>query len=118
MKAIVYRDSASLDSLRLEEVEKPVPAEGEVLVSVRAAGLNILDWYLFRSVISRLIPGKRKPKRIGRDFAGVVEAVGMNVTRFKPGDEIFGLTRGALAEYVCASERLLAIKPSRITFEQ
>jgi NADPH:quinone reductase-like Zn-dependent oxidoreductase len=118
MKAIVYRDSGSLDSLRLEEVEKPLPAEGEVLVSVRAAAVNILDWYLFRGVISRLLPGRRKPKRIGRDMAGVVEVVGRNVTRFKPGDEVFGVARGAFAEYVCASEATLAMKPTRITFEQ
>jgi NADPH:quinone reductase-like Zn-dependent oxidoreductase len=118
MKAVVYRDSASLDSLRLEDVERPSPAEGQVLVSVRAAGVNILDWYLFRSVISRFLPGRSKPKRIGRDIAGVVEAVGANVTRFKPGDEVFGLARGAFAEYVCASDTMLAIKPARISFEQ
>jgi NADPH:quinone reductase-like Zn-dependent oxidoreductase len=118
MKAIVYRESGSLESLQLEDVEKPSPAEGEVLVSVRAAAVNILDWYLFRSVLSRLLPGRRKPKRIGRDIAGVVEAVGRNVTRFKPGDEVFGVARGAFAEYVCASEAMLAIKPPRITFEQ
>jgi NADPH:quinone reductase-like Zn-dependent oxidoreductase len=118
MKAIVYRDSVSLDSLRLEQVDTPSPAPDEVLVSVRAAAVNILDWYLFRSVISRLLPGKRKTKRIGRDFAGVVDAVGANITRFKRGDEVFGLARGAFAEYACASERMLAIKPTRITFEQ
>jgi NADPH:quinone reductase-like Zn-dependent oxidoreductase len=103
--------------LKLEEVEKPLPAEGEVLVSVRAAGVNILDWYLFRGILSRLL-ARGKPRRIGRDVAGVVEAVGRNVTRFKPGDEVFGLARGAFAEYVCAAERMLAIKPARITFEQ
>jgi NADPH:quinone reductase-like Zn-dependent oxidoreductase len=118
MKAIVYRNSVSVDCLELEEVEKPSPAPSEVLVSVRAAGLNVLDWYLFRSVVSRLRPGNAKPKRIGRDFAGVVEAVGTGVTRLKPGDEVFGLARGAVAEYVCASERLVSIRPARITFEQ
>ena len=117
MQAVVYRDSRSLHSLKLEEVEKPLPAEGEVLVSVRAAGVNILDWYLFRGVLSRLL-ARGKPRRIGRDVAGVVEAVGSNVTRFKPGDEVFGLARGAFAEYVSAPERMLAIKPTRITFEQ
>jgi NADPH:quinone reductase-like Zn-dependent oxidoreductase len=118
MKAIVYRDSESVESLRIEDVEKPSPTEGEVLVAVRAAAVNILDWYLFRSVISRVLPGRRKPKRIGRDIAGVVEAVGRNVTRFKPGDEVFGVAHGAFAEYVCAPEATLAIKPRRITFEQ
>lgn len=118
MKAIVYRDSESLDSLRVEEVEKPVPAEGEVLVAMRSAAVNILDWYLFRSVISRFLPGRNKPKRIGRDIAGVVESVGSGVTRFKSGDEVFGVARGAFAEYVCASEAALGIKPPRITFEQ
>lgn len=118
MKAIVYRDSGSLDSLRLEDVERPVPGEGEVLVAVRSAGVNILDYYLFRSVISRVLSGRDKPKRMGRDIAGIVESVGPGVTRFKPGDEVFGVTRGSFAEYVCASQELLATKPARISFEQ
>ncbi len=103
------------------DVEKPVPKDNQVLIKVRAASLNSLDAYLVRDIwLVRLVAGLRKPKdtRLGRDLAGVVEAVGKDVTQFKPGDEVFGSASGALAEYVCNSGRALVIKPVNVTFEQ
>src|SRR5881394_1496250 len=121
MKAIVYCEYGSPDVLKFEDVEKPVPNDNQVLIKVRAASLNALDAYMIRDAwLNRLIFGLRKPKdtRLGRDVAGVVEAVGKNVTEFKPGDEVFGLCRGSLAEYAVALERGLVIKPPNVTFEQ
>jgi NADPH:quinone reductase-like Zn-dependent oxidoreductase len=103
------------------DVEKPVPKDNEVLIKVRAASLNPLDGHLMRApFLLRLMTGLRKPKdtRLGRDVAGRVEAVGRNVTQFKPGDEVFGTCRGAFAEYACISESRLATKPNNVTFEQ
>ena len=107
----------------LADVEKPVPKDNQVLIKVRAASLNSLDAYLVRGPwFGRLLFGLRKPKdvitRLGRDVAGEVEAVGKDVTQFKPGDEVFGSVSGALAEYVCSSGRALVIKPASVTFEQ
>jgi NADPH:quinone reductase-like Zn-dependent oxidoreductase len=121
MKAIVYRNYGSPDVLGCEEVEKPTPGDGEVLVRVRAAAANPMDYGLMSGVyLMRLMTGLRKPKltRPGADLAGEVEAVGRNVTRFQPGDPVFGAARGAFAEYVCAREDRLALKPANITFEQ
>jgi NADPH:quinone reductase-like Zn-dependent oxidoreductase len=121
MKAIRYCEYGSADVLKLEDVERPVPNDNQVLIKVRAASLNALDAYMIRdSWLGRLISGLRKPKdtRLGRDVAGQVEAVGKSVTQFKPGDEVFGTCRGALAEYVCASERALVIKPPNVPFEE
>ena len=105
-----------------KDVEKPVPKDDEVLVEVRAASVNVLDWRLMRGTprLGRLVLGLRKPKSIllGRDMAGRVESVGRNVTRFKPGDEVFGVCRGAFADYACAAEGKLAIKPAGVSFEQ
>ena len=89
-----------------------------MLVAVRAAAVNVLDWYFLGFRLMGLFLGFRKQKRIGRDIAGVVEGVGKNITRFKVGDEVFGVARGAFAEYVCTRERALAIKPRNVTFEQ
>ncbi|MFL6590027.1 MAG: NAD(P)-dependent alcohol dehydrogenase [Chthoniobacterales bacterium] len=108
-------------SLTLREVEKPVPMDNQVLVKVRAASLNAADGHLLRGfVLARPFSGMRKPKdtRFGIDCAGTVEAVGKNVTEFKPGDEVFGAANGSIAEYVCASEKTFVIKPDNITFEQ
>src|SRR4051812_25184950 len=108
-------------SLTLREVEKPVPMDNQVLVKVRAASLNAADGHLLRGfVLARPFSGMRKPKdtRFGIDCAGTVEAVGKNVTEFKPGDEVFGAANGTIAEYVCASERTLVTKPDNVTFEQ
>ena len=123
MKAIVYRDYGSPDVLRYEEVEKPVPGDEEVLLEVRAAALNALDWRILRGKpwpMRLVIGGLRKPRitRPGRDVAGQVEAVGSKVTRFKPGNEVFGACLGACAEYACAKEEKLVLKPPNISFEQ
>jgi NADPH:quinone reductase-like Zn-dependent oxidoreductase len=121
MKTFVYRDYGSPDVLRCEEVPKPAPGDGEVLVRIRAAAANPMDDGLMGGVyLLRLMTGLRKPKptRPGADLAGEVEAVGKNVTRFQPGDPVFGAARGAFAEYVCAPEDKLATKPANITFEQ
>src|SRR5205823_5542569 len=111
----------SPDILKLEEVEKPVPNDNELLVRVRAAALNAIDVGIVRGpLLGRLFFGLRKPVFTGfaRDFAGVVEAVGNNVTEFKPGDEVFGLKGGAVAEYLCARKDRVVLKPADITFEQ
>jgi len=123
MKAIVYTEYGSPDVLRFTEIEKPVPKDNEVLVKIRAAALNALDWRLMRGkpVLMRLaIGGLRKPKptRPGVDLAGQVEAVGRNVTQFKPGDEVFGAREGTCAEYACVPEDKLALKPANISFEE
>jgi NADPH:quinone reductase-like Zn-dependent oxidoreductase len=122
MKAIVYHDYGSPDVLKSEEIEKPVPKDDEVLIKVRAASANPLDWHFMRGTpyLLRISAGLRKPKvtRLGVDVAGQVEAIGRSVTRFKPGDEVFGSRRGAFAEYVCTSESALALKPNNVTFEQ
>ncbi len=122
MKAIVCHSYGSPDVLKCEEIEKPTAGDDEVLIRVRAAALNPLDWHLMKGkpYSVRILFGLRKPKdmRPGRDVAGQVEAVGRNVTRFKPGDEVFGMCRGAFAEYVCASESALVKKPDSVTFEQ
>ena len=122
MKAIVYHNYGSPDVLKCEEVDKPTPGDDEVLIKVRAASVNPLDWHFMRGTpyFVRIMTGLRKPKltRLGVDVAGQVEAVGSNVTRFKPGDEVFGGCRGAFAEYVCAPESGLAVKPDNVTFEQ
>ncbi len=121
MKAIVYTKYGPPDVLQLKEIEKPTPKDDEVLVKVHAASVNPLDWHLMRGkpYIVRILFGLLKPKitRPGRDVAGEVEAVGRNVTQFKPGDEVFGACRGALAEYACAIEDRLALKPANISFE-
>ncbi len=125
MKAIVWRKygpPGDAGVLQCEEVEKPVPADGEVLMQVRAASVNAPDWRLLRGrpLVARLFLGLRQPKttRTGTDVAGLVEVVGRNVTRFKPGDEVFGVCRGAFAEHACASESHLVTKPAFLTFEQ
>ena len=123
MKAIVYCDYG-LPNLKLQEIEKPTPADDQLLVRVRAASVNPYDWHFVEGTpkIMRLMGvGLRKPKdtRLGVDFAGTVEAVGKNVTQFKPGDDVFGGRGGAFAEYVCPrAYRAVAIKPANITFEQ
>ena len=121
MKAITSCEYG-VDNLKVQEIEKPTPADNEVLVHVRAASVNPVDGHMIRdSWLGRLLGGLRKPKntRFGTDFAGVVEAVGKNVTEFKPGDEVFGAKNGAVAESICVkAERAIAIKPTNITFEQ
>jgi NADPH:quinone reductase-like Zn-dependent oxidoreductase len=122
MKAIVYRAYGPPDVLELAEIEQPTAGADEVLIEVRAAAVNPLDWHYVRGspYFIRLLAGLRRPKvtRLGVDVAGRVEAVGVNVRQFKPGDEVFGGCRGAFAEYACASERALVLKPGNVTFEQ
>jgi NADPH:quinone reductase-like Zn-dependent oxidoreductase len=123
MKAIVYCDYG-LANLKLADVEKPTPTDDQVLVKVRAASVNPYDWHFVEGtpkVMRAMGVGLRKPKdtRLGVDFAGTVEAVGKNVTQFKPGDDVFGGKSGAFAEYVCPrANRAVALKPANITFEQ
>ena len=123
MKAIVYCDYG-LANLKLEEVEKPVPNDDQILVRVRAASVNPYDWHFIEGtpkIMRAMGVGLRKPKdtRVGVDFAGTVEAIGKNVTQFKPGDEVFGGKGGAFADYVCPrAGRAVALKPANITFEQ
>jgi len=121
MKAIRYCEYGPPDVLKVEEVERPVPNENELLVKVRAASLNFIDTGLVRGPwVLRLLSGLRKPKftGFGLDFAGVVEAVGKNVTEFKPGDEVFGGKLGSVAEYLCVRKERVALKPANVTFEQ
>ncbi len=120
MKAIVRTKYGPSDALQFREVEKPTPKDNDVLIKLHAASVNPLDLFTMRGApLIRLLPGLRTPKdkRIGVDVAGRVEAVGRNVTQFKPGDEVFGVCRGAFAEYACASEDKLARKPANISFE-
>jgi NADPH:quinone reductase-like Zn-dependent oxidoreductase len=123
MKAIAQDTYGSTDVLQLRDIDKPVPREHEVLVRVRAAGLDRGVWHLMTGLpyMIRLIGfGVRRPKvRVrGMDVAGVVEAGGERVTRFKPGDEVFGWADGTYAEYVAAPEGNLAPKPANLSFEQ
>jgi NADPH:quinone reductase-like Zn-dependent oxidoreductase len=122
MKAALYSRYGPPEVVQIAEVEKPVPKDNEALIKVRAASVNPLEWHFMRGMpyFVRMLTGLRKPKntRLGVDVAGQVEVVGKNVTQFKPGDAVFGACRGAFAEYACASESALAIKPDRVTFEQ
>lgn len=122
MKAVVYHEYGAPDVLRVEEVEKCAPNDNQVLIKVRAAAANPLDWHYVRGIpyLVRVGNGVGKPAdpRVGVDMAGVVEAVGTSVTQFKPGDEVFGVAPGAFAEYARATERRIALKPASVTFEQ
>ncbi len=121
MKAIVRDTYGSADVLKLREVEKPELTDDGVLVRVHAASVNRGDWYTVAGMyVARPATGLRRPRSrlIGTDFAGTVEAVGRDVTEFRPGDEVFGGRAGALAEYVCARARSIALKPARLTFEE
>ena len=120
MKAFVSYNRGSADLLRCEETQKPAVGDDEVLVKVRAASVNPVDQFpLFVARVTRIVAWLLKPKatRVGTDVAGQVEAVGRNVTQFKPGDEVFGACKGAFAEYVCTAEKNLALKPANISFE-
>ena len=123
MKGVVSECYGSPDVLKLEQLAKPTPADDQLLVKVHAAALNPLDWHMMRGspYIMRMSSGLGAPKdiRVGVDFAGTVEAVGKNVTQFKPGDEVFGGADGSVAEYVVVREsRAVALKPTNMTFEQ
>jgi len=121
MKAI-FSCEYGVENLQLQEIEKPTPKDNEVLVRVRAASINPVDGHLIRGAwLMRPMSGMRKPKntRFGTDFAGVVEAVGKDVSNFKPGDEVFGAKNGAVAGYICVNaDRAVVMKPANVTFEQ
>jgi NADPH:quinone reductase-like Zn-dependent oxidoreductase len=107
--------------LQLKEVAKPVPKDNQVLVKVQAASVNTLDLAMRGPFLARIITGgllKPEEPRLGADIAGRVEAVGTNVTQFQPGDEVFGECTGAFAEYACAAENQVALKPSNLSFEE
>ena len=123
MKTVIFPKYGSPDVLQLTEVTKPTPTENQVLVRVLAASANPLDWHRMRGepFLVRMGSGFRKPKnpKLGADLAGRVEAVGKNVTEFKPGDEVFGsVGSGGFAEYVCAREKYFALKPANLSFEE
>jgi NADPH:quinone reductase-like Zn-dependent oxidoreductase len=122
MKAIVQNDYGSPDVFELKEIDRPVVRDDEVLVRVHAAALHAGDYFTMRGepYLVRLSAGWPQPKNYvpGLDMAGQVEAVGKNVTRFQPGDEVFGEGKGACAEYAGAEEDKLAPKPANLTFEQ
>jgi NADPH:quinone reductase-like Zn-dependent oxidoreductase len=123
MKAILYTKYGPPDVLQLQEVEKPMPKDHQVLVKVHAASVNALDWRPFTmpSIPIRLMSGglsKPKDPSVGVDVAGQVEAVGTKVTAFRPGDFVFGVAPGAFAEYVCNSESKFALKPANVSFEE
>jgi len=122
MKAIVCRSYGPPDMLECRDVPTPEPKQDEVLIRIRAASLNPIDWHLMRGepYFLRVMAGLRAPKvtRLGVDGAGVVTAVGSGVTDLAIGDEVFGACRGAFAEYACAQARQLAAKPKAVAFEQ
>lgn len=121
MKAIVYHEYGAPSVLRCEDIERPVPGDGEVLLKVYAASLNPYDWHFMRGepYAIRLMAGLGKPKnkRLGADVAGIVDAVGRNVTQFKPGDAVYGVCQGAFAEFACTAETKLVKKPEAVSFE-
>jgi len=128
MKAVICTKYGSPDVLQLQEVAKPSPKDNEVLIKIHAASINSRDWRLMRAnpFFIRLMPGgfpQPKNKILGADVAGRVEAIGRYVKQFKPGDDVFGYLpsatgRGTFAEYVCAEENAITLKPANLTFEQ
>jgi NADPH:quinone reductase-like Zn-dependent oxidoreductase len=128
MKAIICTKYGSPDVLQLQEVEKPAPQDDEVLIRIYAASINARDWRFMRAkpFFVRLVPGgflQPKNKILGADVAGRVETIGSSVNQFKPGDEVFGYLpsaagRGTFAEYVCADENAITLKPANLSFEQ
>jgi len=128
MKAIICTKYGSPDVLQLQEVGKPTPQDNEVLIKIQAASINARDWRFMRAkpFFIRLMPGgfqQPKNKILGADVAGRIEAVGSNVKLFQPGDDVFGYLpsstgRGTFAEYVCANENAITLRPVNLTFEQ
>jgi NADPH:quinone reductase-like Zn-dependent oxidoreductase len=123
MKAILFYKYGSPDVLKLEEVERPTPNDDEVLIKIHAASVNAYDWHFLTADIFliRLMGGgllKPKYNRLGADIAGRVEAVGKNIKQFQSGDEVFGMVKGGFAEYACAPENALALKPANTSFAE
>jgi NADPH:quinone reductase-like Zn-dependent oxidoreductase len=123
VKAVVYTKYGSPDVLQVKDVEKPAPRDNEVLIKIHAASVNAYDWHFLTADIflMRLMGGgllKPKYTRLGADIAGRVEAIGKNAKQFQPGDEVYGMVKGGFAEYACALENALALKPSNLSFEE
>jgi NADPH:quinone reductase-like Zn-dependent oxidoreductase len=122
MKAILRRRYGPAGVLTCEETEQPAVGEADVLIKVRAASVNPRDWHFMTGepYFIRMMTGLREPEdaRLGTDVAGQIEATGRNVTRFKAGDDVFGWCKGAFADYACATEAALTVKPPQVTFEQ
>jgi NADPH:quinone reductase-like Zn-dependent oxidoreductase len=122
MQAIVYSEYGPPDVLNCQEISRPTPADGEVLVRVHAAAVNPYDWHFMRGApgFIRIFTGLRRPKfpRLGADAAGVVEAVGIGTKDLRVGDRVFGVCKGAFAEYACGKEAELAVIPQGVSFEQ
>ena len=122
MHAILYHHYGPPEVLEYADTDKPTPAENEVLIRVHAASVNPYDWHFMRGTptFARVFMGVGGPRfpGLGADVAGVVESVGNKVTRFRPGDAVYGTARGAFAEFACARESNLAVKPEGISFEQ
>ena len=123
MKAIVYEKYGSPDVIQLKDIEKPTPKDDEVLVKIHAASVNAYDWHFLTAdifLIRFMGGGLLKPKntRLGADMAGSIETVGKNVKQFQPGDEVFGMVKGSFAEYACAPESALALKPVHTSFNE
>lgn len=121
MKRIEYSKYGRPEELRLADVDRPKPGQGQILVQVKAASVNPMDWKIRRGEM-KVMTGSRFPRGLGHDFSGVVDAVGPNVERLKVGDAVFGAANirqaGAFAEYVVADEEKVALKPTNVTFEQ
>ena len=123
MQAVVYhRYGPPADVLEFREIEKPSPGAGEVLIEIRAASVNPYDWHFVRGTpkFVRVFTGLRRPKspRAGADAAGVIASVGAEITRFRPGDAVFGVCKGSFAEFACARENRIAFLPENLNFEQ
>ncbi|MBN2499721.1 MAG: NAD(P)-dependent alcohol dehydrogenase [Anaerolineales bacterium] len=123
MQAIVYEKYGSPDVIQLKDLETPTPKDDEVLIKIHAASVNAYDWHFLTAdifLIRFMGGGLLKPKntRLGADMAGRIEAVGKNVKEFQPGDEVFGMVNGSFAEYVCAPENVLALKPVHTSFNE
>jgi NADPH:quinone reductase-like Zn-dependent oxidoreductase len=121
VRAAIYRDYGPPEVLHLEDEPRPTPADDEVRIRIRAAAVNPMDYHLMGgTMVLRLMTGLRRPKptRPGVDLSGEVDAIGRNITRFQVGDAVFGVARGAFAEYACPKEDQLALKPANATFEQ
>jgi NADPH:quinone reductase-like Zn-dependent oxidoreductase len=123
MKAVIYEKYGPPDVIQLKDIEKPTPSDDEVLVKIHAASVNAYDWHFLTADIFliRLMGGgllKPKNTRLGADMAGRIEAVGKNVKQFQAGDDVFGMVNGSFAEYTCAPESALALKPVNTSFDE
>jgi NADPH:quinone reductase-like Zn-dependent oxidoreductase len=123
MNAIMYTKYGSPDVLQLKDAEKPTPNDDEVLIKIRAASVNAYDWHFLTADIFliRLMGGgllRPKDSRLGADMSGQIETVGRNVKQFQPGDEVYGMVKGSFAEYACAPESALALKPINASFDE